>query len=100
MDILILLDWNHPLNRRPMNDARRWTAAHGFEGETQYRNADGDSLAELLDREPDAKPGGTVYPRWTFCDGSAVVMGQSSWRISKPDDSGLPVVLDGRVRDR
>jgi hypothetical protein len=63
-----------------MTDARRWLAAHGFDRETVYRNGEGQSLAELLDTEPTATESGTVYPSWTFLDGSAVVLGQSSWR--------------------
>ena len=84
MGTLILPDWNCPPTRRPMTDAERWTAAYGFDRATLYRNADGDSLAELLDREPDATPCGTVYPRWTFGDGSAVVMGRCCWRTMSP----------------
>jgi hypothetical protein len=38
-------------------------------------NSSGDKLAELLDAEPGAVTSGVVYPRWTFPDGSAVVLG-------------------------
>lgn len=65
-----------------MTEARRWLAAHGFDRETVYRNGAGQSLAELLDAEPDVTERGTVYPVWTFPDGSAVQLGQSSWHVT------------------
>ena len=49
-------------------------------------NNSGETLAELLDAEPTATESGTVYPRWTFPDGSAVVLGQGTWRTIKPDN--------------
>jgi hypothetical protein len=81
MGPLMVAGWDYPLAQHAMTDAERWTTVHGFHRETLYRNEDGDSLAESLNREPAATPGGTVYPRWTFPDGSAVGLGQCTWRI-------------------
>jgi hypothetical protein len=81
MQTLILPDWNYPLNRRRMTDAERWTAEYGFTRGTEFVNRAGQKLAELLDAEPTATESGTVYPRWTFPDGSAVVLGQCTWRV-------------------
>jgi len=44
-------------------------------------NRSGEKLAELLDAEPMVFASGVVYPRWTFPDGSAVVLGQCTWRV-------------------
>jgi len=84
MGTLNLPDWNYPLTRRPMTDAERWTVDHGFVSGTEFVNQRGEKLAELLDAEPTATPTGVVSLRWTFPDGSAVVLGQSSWRITTP----------------
>jgi hypothetical protein len=81
MQTLILPDWPHPYRYRRMTDAERWTAEYGFTRGTEYRNGAGQGLAELLDAEPDVTESGTVYPRWTFPDGNAVVLGQCTWRI-------------------
>lgn len=79
MGTLILPDWNYPLTRRAITDADRWLNAHGFNTETEYRNARGELLADLLDKDPGCTRSGTVWERWTFTDGSAVQLGQSSW---------------------
>ena len=34
-----------------------------------------------MDAEPTATESGTVNLRWTFPDGSAVVLGQCTWRV-------------------
>ena len=47
----------------------------------------GEKLAELLDAEPDVTASGVVYPSWTFPDGSAVVLGQCTWRVVRQRDS-------------
>ena len=47
----------------------------------QGRNKAGQGLAELLDAEPTATESGAVYPRWTFPDGSTVVLAQCTWRL-------------------
>jgi hypothetical protein len=83
---MILPDWPHRCPRPRMTDAQRWLAAHGFDRPTQYRNGAGQSLAEFLDTEPTATEWGTVYPRWTFPDESAVRLGQSCWRITTAGD--------------
>ena len=71
-------------DRRRMTDAERWTAEHDFTRGTEFVNMAGQKLAELLDAEPIATESGTVYPRWTFPDGSAVVLGQCTWRMARP----------------
>ena len=65
-----------------MTDAERWTAEHDFTRGTEFVNGSGQKLAELLDSELDVTPSGVVYPRWTFPDGSAVVLGQCTWRVA------------------
>lgn len=50
-------------------------------GQKRYTRK-GQKLAELLDAEPSATESDTVYPRWTFPDGNAVVLGQGSWRVT------------------
>ena len=81
MQTLILPDWNYPGFRTRMTDAERWTAEHGFTRGTEYRNGAGQGLAELLDAEPDVTESGVVNPRWTFPDGSSIVLGQCTWRV-------------------
>ena len=88
-----------------MTDAERWTAEHDFTRGTEFVNNSGQKLAELLDAEPTATESGTVYPRWTFPDGSAVVLGQCTWRIDSTGSFGrswdVPVPVDNflsRVR--
>ena len=81
MGTLILPDWNYPGFRTRMTDAERWTTVHGFTRGTEFVNGAGQKLAELLDAEPTATESGTVYPLWTFPDGSAVVLGQCTWRV-------------------
>lgn len=71
MGTLILPDWNYPGFRTRMTDAARWTTVHGFTRGTEFVNCSGEKLAELLDSEPNVAESGTVYPRWTFPDGSA-----------------------------
>lgn len=78
---LILPDRSYPRIRTRMTDAERWTAEHGFTRGTEYRNGSGQGLAELLDAELNVTESGVVNPRWTFLDGSAVVLGQCTWRI-------------------
>jgi hypothetical protein len=63
-----------------MTDAESWTRDHGFDRGTEFVNRSGEKLAELLDAEATATESGTAFPRWTFPDGSAVVLGQGSWR--------------------
>jgi hypothetical protein len=63
-----------------MTDAERWLVAHGFERGTEFTNRSGESLAELLDAEPGVTASGVVNFRWTFSDGSAIVVGQGNWR--------------------
>ena len=82
MQTLILPDWNYPGVRTRVTDAERWTAEHDFTRGTEFVNRAGQKLAELLDAEPTATEWGTVYPRWTFPDGSAVLLGQGSWRTA------------------
>ena len=88
-----VLDWPNLRHMPRMTDARRWLAAHGFTRETSYRFGAGESLAELLDAEPTANESGTVYPRWTFPEGSAVVLGQGSWRTVLPDQHCLERIM-------
>ena len=57
-----------------MTDAERWTAEHDFTRGTEFVNGAGQKLAELLDAELRVVASGVVYPRWTFPDGSAVVL--------------------------
>lgn len=76
MGTLILPDWNYPGFRTRMTDAERWTAVHGFTRGTEFVNRSGEKPAELLDAEPTVTESGTVYPRWTFPDRSAAVLGQ------------------------
>ena len=83
MGTLILPDWNYPLTRRAMTDAERWTRDHGFVSGTEFMNPRGEKLAQLLDAEPDATASGVVNLRWTFPDGSAVVFGQATWRMTQ-----------------
>ena len=71
-----------------MTDAERWTAEHGFTRETLFVNATEESLAELLDAESTATESGTMYSRWTFPDGSAVVLGQCTWRVEPTFPAG------------
>ena len=61
MQTLILPDWNYPLTRRPMTDAKRWTRDHGFISGTDFVNHRGENLAQLLNAEPTATESGTVY---------------------------------------
>ena len=63
-----------------MTDVERWTTEHGFTRGTEFVNHKGAKLAELLDSERGVVASGVVYPRWTFPDGSAVVLGQCTWR--------------------
>ena len=81
MGTLILSDWNYPGFRTRMTDAERWTAEHGFTRGTEYVSNSGEKLAELLDAEPTVTESGVVNPRWTFPDGSAVVLRQCTWRV-------------------
>lgn len=81
MRTLILLDWSYPRIRTRMTDAERWTAEHDFTRGTEFVNNSGQKLAKLLDAERNVTESGTVYPRWTFPDGSAVVLGQCTWRV-------------------
>jgi hypothetical protein len=64
-----------------MTDAERWTLHRGFTRGSEFVNRSGEKLAELLDAEPDVVASGVVCPRWTFPDGSAVVLGQCTWRV-------------------
>jgi len=93
---LILRDWNYPLFRPRMTDAERWTAEHGFTRGTEFVNGAGQKLAELLDAELRVVASGVVYPRWTFPDGSAVVLGQCTWRLISPADYG-PILTHRRI---
>ena len=80
MGTLILPDWNYPGFRTRVADAERWTTEHGFDRGTEFVNSSGEKLAELLDAEPTVTESGVVNLRWTFPDGSAVVLGQRTWR--------------------
>ena len=82
MGTLILPDWNYPLTRRPMTEAERWTCDHGFVSGTDFVNHRGEKLAQLLDEEATSTGSGVVNLRWTFPDGSAVALGQGSWRVT------------------
>ena len=87
MGTLVLPDWPHPHRFRRMTDAERWTAEHGFTRGTDFVNISGERLAELLDAEPNVAASGVVNLRWTFPDGSAVVLGQCTWRVVRQRDS-------------
>jgi hypothetical protein len=76
MGTLILPDWNYAGFRTRMTNAERWTAEHGFTRGTEFVNSSGEKLAELLDEEPGVIASGVVEPRWTFPDGSVVVLVQ------------------------
>ena len=81
MGTFILPDWNYPEVRAHMTDAKRWTDEHDFTRGTEFVNGAGQKLAELLDAELRVVASGVVYPRWTFPDGSSVVLGQCTWRV-------------------
>ena len=87
MGTFILPDWNYPGFRAHMTDAKRWTDEHDFTRGTEFVNGAGQKLAELLDAELSVVASGVVYPRWTFPDGSSVVLGQCTWRVVRQRDS-------------
>ena len=66
-----------------MTAAKEWTAAHGFDSPSRYRNTRGELLAELLDAEPRLRHSGVVNERWTFDDGSAVVLRFVTWEVEQ-----------------
>ncbi len=76
MQRLILPDWPYPYRYRRMTDAERWIAEHDFTRGTEFVNRAGQKLAKLLDAELRVVASGVVCPRWTFPDGSAIVLGQ------------------------
>ena len=63
--------------------AEQWAAAHGFECPSRYRNIRGELLAEQLDAEPRVRHSGVVNERWTFEDGSAVVLRFVTWEVEQ-----------------
>ena len=81
MGYLIIPDVTFPFQRLPVSQAERWTRQHGFHSGADFTNAAGEKLADLLDAEPDTVPSGVVFQRWTFQDGSAVVLGQGTWSL-------------------
>lgn len=82
MGQLMIPDWTYPFRRSFVSQAEQWTRQHGFHSGSAFTNSDGEKLADLLDAEPDVLPSGVVFQRWTFRDGSAVVVGQGTWRLA------------------
>ncbi len=64
-----------------MTDAERWLDRHGFRDAGEYENEAGERLDELLAEAPGVVYDGSVWPRWIFPDGSAVVARFGSWDV-------------------
>ena len=64
-----------------MTDAERWLNAHGFPIAGEFENDAGETLDKLLDEAEDVEYEGSVWPRWIWPDGSAVVARFGSWEV-------------------
>ena len=64
-----------------MTDAERWLDRHGFPDAGKFENEAGERLDELLDEAEDVEFEGSVWPRWIFLDGSAVVARFGGWEV-------------------
>ena len=64
-----------------MTAAERWARAHGFTSPSMFRHARDERLADLLDAEPHVRHSGVVHERWSFEDGSSVVLRFVTWEV-------------------
>lgn len=64
-----------------MTHAERWTIEKLFTVAGEFENARGQRLDELLAEAQGVTFEGSVWPRWTWTDGSAIVARFGCWDI-------------------